>query len=180
MSEIHQYINNLPSEMNKEEFVSCFGGVYEHSPWIAEIAWEKNQTNSATPDQDTAEKTHQILSTVVNEASKDEKLALLRAHPDLADRLAITENMTQASLSEQASADLTNCSPQEFDLFQTLNTQYKQKFGFPFIMAVIGARRDEILDAFRSRVENEPEIEFERALSEVHRIASFRLEAIAE
>ena len=69
--------------MNKEEFVSCFGGVYEHSPWIAEIAWERNQTNSATPHQDTAEKTHQILSAVVNEASKDEKLALLRAHPCL-------------------------------------------------------------------------------------------------
>jgi len=178
MSEIHQYINNLPSKMNKEEFVSCFGGVYEHSPWIAGIAWEKYQTNSAIPDQDTAEKTHQILSTVVNEASKDEKLALLRAHPDLADRLAITENMTQASLSEQASADLTNCSPQEFDLFQTLNAQYKQKFGFPFILAVRGYNRAEILEIFKKRRHNDINTEFVTALEQVHLIAYLRLKEI--
>ena len=178
MSEIHQYINNLPSKMNKEEFVSCFGGVYEHSPWIAGIAWEQYQTNSAIPDQDTAEKTHQILSTVVNEASKDEKLALLRAHPDLADKLAITENMTQASLSEQASADLTNCSPQEFDLFQTLNAQYKQKFGFPFILAVRGYNRREILENFKKRRHNDTNTEFATALEQVHLIAYLRLKEI--
>ena len=164
--------------MNKEEFVSCFGGVYEHSPWIAEIAWEKIKTNSATPDQDTAEKTHQILSAVVNAASKDEKLALLRAHPDLADRLAITENMTQASLSEQASADLTNCSSQESDLFQTLNTQYKQKFGFPFILAVRGYNRAEILEIFKKRRHNDTNAEFATALEQVHLIAYLRLKEI--
>jgi len=178
MSERHQYINNLPSRMNKEDFVSCFGGVYEHSPWIAEMAWEKNLTKKATPDQDTAEKTHQILSAVVNEASKEDKLALLRAHPDLADRLAITNNMTKASLSEQASADLTNCSPQEFDLFQTLNTQYKQKFGFPFILAVRGYNRREILENFKKRRHNDTNMEFATALEQVHRIAYLRLKEI--
>ena len=164
--------------MNKEEFVSCFGGVYEHSTWIAEIAWEKNQTNNAIPDQDTAEKTHQILSAVVNEASKEDKLALLLAHPDLADRLVITENITKESLSEQASADLTNCSPQEFDTFQTLNTQYKEKFGFPFIIAVRGYNRTEILEIFKKRRHNDTNTEFATALEQVHRIAYLRLKEI--
>ena len=178
MSERHQYINNLPSRMNKDEFVSCFGGVYEHSPWIAEMAWEKNLTKKATPDQDTAEKTHQMLSAVVNEASKEDKLALLRAHPDLADRLAITKNMTKASLSEQASADLTNCSPQEFKTFQTLNDQYKEKFGFPFIMAVRGYNRGEILENFKKRRHNDTDTEFATALEQVHLIAYLRLKEI--
>ena len=178
MSEIHQYTNNLPSRMNKDEFVTCFGGVYEHSPWITEKAWGENCTRNATPDQDTAEKTHQMLSAVVNEASKDDKLALLRAHPDLGDRLAITENITQASLSEQASADLTNCSPQEFKTFQTLNAQYKEKFGFPFIMAVRGYNRTEILEIFKKRRHNDTNTEFATALEQVHLIAYLRLKEI--
>ncbi len=164
--------------MNKDEFVSCFGRVYEHSPWIAEIVWEKNLAKKATPDQDTAEKTHQMLSAVVNEASKEEKLALLRAHPDLADRLATTKNMTKASLSEQASADLTNCSPQEFKTFQTLNAQYKEKFGFPFIMAVSGYNRTEILEIFKKRRHNDTNTEFATALEQVHLIAYLRLKEI--
>ena len=164
--------------MDKNEFVACFGGVYERSPWIAQMAWEKNLANKATPDQDTAEKTHQILSAVVNEASKEDKLALLLAHPDLADRLVITENITKESLSEQASADLTNCSPQEFDTFQTLNTQYKEKFGFPFIIAVRGYNRTEILEIFKKRRHNDTNTEFATALEQVHRIAYLRLKEI--
>ena len=178
MSKTHQYTANLPSRMNKDEFVSCFGGVYEHSPWIAQIAWEKNLKKKATSNQDTAEKTYQILSAVVNEASKEDKLALLRAHPDLADRVAITDNMTKASLSEQASADLTNCSPQEFDIFQTLNARYKEKFGFPFIIAVRGYNRMEILEIFKKRRHNDTNTEFAIALEQVHRIAYLRLREI--
>ena len=119
-----------------------------------------------------------MLRAVVNEASKDDKLALLRAHPDLADRLAISKNMTKASLSEQASADLTNCSPQEFKTFQTLNAQYKEKFGFPFIMAVRGYNRREILENFKKRRHNDTNTEFATALEQVHRIAYLRLKEI--
>jgi OHCU decarboxylase len=114
------------------------------------------------------------LAVQVDAAGHDEKLALLRAHPDLAGKLAVGE-LTAASASEQAGAGLDRCTPEEFDRLQDLNARYKAKFGFPFIMAVKGRRRGEIIAAFGRRIENSPETEFETALAEVHRIALLRL-----
>ena len=162
--------------MERDSFIATFGGLYENSQWIAASAWDQGLTSVA----DRVSGLLGVLRQVVDEAGQGPQLGLLRAHPDLAGRLAKAGQLTHASRREQARAGLDQCSETEFKAFQSLNTQYREKFGFPFIMAVTGARRDEILDAFRSRVQNEPEIEFERALSEVHRIASFRLEAIAE
>ncbi len=104
----------------------------------------------------------------------------LRAHPDLAGRVARAGGLTDVSRNEQAGAGLDECSEAEFDAFQELNNRYTQKFAFPFIMAVKGSQRAIILEAFRRRVENEPDTEFEIAMDQVHCIARYRLEALGE
>ena len=111
-------------------------------------------------------------------AKKEKKIALLRAHPDLAGKLAINNDLTAASQSEQSNADLSNCSPEEFDLFKTLNTRYNKKFGFPFILAVRGYHRVKILEIFKNRINNDIESEFDEAMKQVHRIALLRLKDI--
>ncbi len=168
------YKINLPSRMTRGEFIAEFGGVYEHSPWIAEQVFDQGLTEI----HNTAEGLHVALARVVAEASKEQQLKLLQAHPDLAGKLAISGELTEESTSEQASADLGNCTTEEFAAFQSLNDKYKEKFGFPFILAVRGYHRTEILDIFKQRVENDTETEFDEALTQVHRIALLRLQAI--
>lgn len=164
--------------MSKQDFVACFGGVYEHSAWIAEAVWELEPDPEMAPSQDTAEGIHAAFRSVLNASDHEAKLTLLRAHPDLAGKLAISGELTDESTSEQASADLGNCTPEEFEAFQNLNDQYKDKFGFPFILAVRGYHRTEILEIFKARVNNDIETEFEEALAQVHRIALLRLNEI--
>jgi OHCU decarboxylase len=108
----------------------------------------------------------------------DRKLQLIRNHPDLAGRVAIAD-LTAASRSEQTGAGLDRCTPDEFRRFQELNTAYKEKFAFPFILAVAGMNRAEILAAFESRVGNDREGEFRTALEQIDRIARIRLEGLA-
>ena len=168
------YRLNLPSRMTRSDFIDEFGGVYEHSPWIAERVFDQGLTES----QDTAEGLHVALARVVAAASSAQQLELLRAHPDIAGKLAISGELTAESTSEQASADLGNCTADEFSAFQNLNDRYKEKFGFPFILAVRGYHRTEILEIFKRRVENDFETEFGEAMTQVHRIALLRLKAI--
>ncbi len=176
----HAFGVNRPSRMARPEFVRVFGGVYEHSPWIAETVWELGPGPDSDMDaaRDTAEGILRAFRTVVDRAGKEKQLALLRAHPDLAGRLAIAGELTAASNAEQAGADLGNCTPDEFEAFRSLNDAYKDKFGFPFILAVRGFHRTEILEIFRERVNNDPETEFATALEQVHRIALLRLRDI--
>jgi OHCU decarboxylase len=115
------------------------------------------------------------MARVVETVGRDRQLALLRAHPDLAGRLAVAGGLTASSSAEQASAGLDRCTPAEFARFQALNAAYREKFGFPFIMAVRGRSRTEILAAFERRVANDAETEFATALAEVHKIALLRL-----
>ncbi len=180
--EAHAFTDNRPSRMAKDDFVRVFGGVYEHSPWIAETVWELDPGSGPGPDmgaaRDTAEGLHRAFRTVVDRAGGEKQLALLRAHPDLAGKLAIAGELTAASNAEQAGADLGNCTPDEFEAFRSLNEAYKDKFGFPFILAVRGFHRTEILEIFRQRVNNDPETEFAQALEQVHRIALLRLRDI--
>lgn len=175
---MHSYTQNKPSKMSRADFIACFGGVYEHSPWIAEAVWDLEPAPDMTAGQDTADGIHQAFKMVVDQADREPKLALLRAHPDLAGKLAIQGGLTTESTSEQAAADLGNCTPEEFAEFQDLNDRYKAKFGFPFILAVRGYKRSEILDVFRQRIENSAEAEFATAINQVHRIARLRLEEI--
>ena len=111
------------------------------------------------------------MAAVVDAAPREAKLALIRAHPELASRT----KMADASVKEQAGAGLDQCSPEEFEAFQRLNGQYNARFGFPFIFAVKGATRADILRAFEVRLSNDPETEFETAIAQIHRIAGFRL-----
>jgi 2-oxo-4-hydroxy-4-carboxy-5-ureidoimidazoline decarboxylase len=145
--------------MTRDQFVARYGGVYEHSPWVAEACWP--------PPQDLAG----AMRAAVDAAPRERKLALIRAHPELASRT----KMADASVQEQAGAGLDQCSPAEFEAFQRLNAAYNARFGFPFIVAVKGLSRADILAAFEARLANDPETEFATAIREIHRIAGFRL-----
>ncbi|MFQ5533587.1 MAG: 2-oxo-4-hydroxy-4-carboxy-5-ureidoimidazoline decarboxylase [Sphingomonadales bacterium] len=161
----------VPSAMSREAFVARFSDVFEHSAWIAAETFEHGLTKA----HDNAEGLHRALCATMRAASRERKLALINAHPDLAGRLAIEGKLTAASTAEQASAGLDHCTPEEFELFQSLNERYRKRFGFPFIMAVKGRRREEILAALRTRIDNDEAIEFETALGQIERIALLRL-----
>jgi OHCU decarboxylase len=166
-----QFFRKRPTAMTRPEFVKRFGGVYEHSPWVAEAVYDAR----LHPAHDGVKALHAAMIEAVETAPRERKLELLRAHPDLAGRLAIRGELTPSSTREQASARLDACTPAEYDRFQELNTAYRAKFGFPFIMAVRGKTRAEILAAFERRIHNEPDAEFRAALDEVHTIALLRL-----
>ena len=168
------YKKNIPTALERDEFIKIFGGIYEHSQWIAEQVY----TNGIQDDYNNAEGLHGAMKDIVETAETDQKMVLLCAHPDLAGKLAINDNLTTASKSEQSSADLGNCSPEEFDLFQNLNSRYNKKFGFPFILAVRGFQRAAILKIFKKRIKNDTKSEFNEALMQVHQIALLRLKEI--
>lgn len=160
--------------MELSNFLEIFGGVYEHSEWIAEEVYKtglKDKHNSV-------EGLFSMMKNVVDNSSKEQKLNLLCAHPDLAGKLAINKNLTIESMSEQNSADLTNCHEDEFLKFQKLNYDYRNKFNFPFILAVRGYNRANILEIFSERINNSVEAEFAEAIRQVHRIALLRLKDI--
>ena len=155
-----------------EEFVTRYGGVYEHSPWVAQ---ETHETAARIED---VNELAEIFANCVDQAGDERKLALIRAHPDLAGKTAISGQLTEESTSEQSSAGIDQCSPEEFEQFHELNSQYKEKFGFPFVMAVRDSHRHEILAAFKSRLANDSQTEFETAMREIHKIASLRLQEL--
>jgi OHCU decarboxylase len=166
----HRPADLRPSGMSRALFVELFGDVFEHSPWIAEGA----HAAGLTPAQDHAEGLHAAMVQALAGATREQKLALIRAHPDLAGRLKLAD-LTADSRSEQASAGLDSLSEAERDRFLELNDAYKQKFGFPFILAVKGRSKDEILAAFEERLSHDPEQEFATALAEIETIALLRL-----
>jgi len=163
---------NRPELIDKDAFVARFAGVFEHSPWIAERAFDQK----LPADCDCPAGLHGALCSVFRAASHGERLAVLRAHPDLAGRLALAGNLTGESTKEQTSAGLDCLTPDELTRFTELNGAYQRKFGFPFIMAVKGRSKGEILAAFQTRIENNSETEFQAACGEVERIALLRLD----
>jgi OHCU decarboxylase len=160
-----------PSRMNEAEFVSAYGGVFEHSPWIAARAFK----GELGPAHDSAVGLHAALCKVFRAAGQDERLAVLKAHPDLAGKLAAAKQLTAHSASEQTSAGLDALTDTERADFTRLNSAYVEKFGFPFITAVKGSTKAQILAAFETRVNNSRDSEFETACREVERIALLRL-----
>ena len=157
---------------DKDAFIERFGGVYEHSSWVAADSWPACQMAHD------AEQLAAIMAATVDGAPRHDKLALIRAHPDLAGRLAVAGELTAESAQEQASAGLDQCSAEEFEQFQALNAAYVEKFEFPFVMAVRGRHRSEILAAFAERLHHSPEEEFATAIREIHKIARMRLEQL--
>lgn len=160
-----------PSKMEFETFVHAFGGVFEHSPWIAERAYELE----LGPAHDTAGGLHNALCRIFRSASETERLGVLNAHPDLAGKLAKAKRLTAESTREQASAGLDALTDKERELFSKLNAAYVTTFGFPFIIAVKGKTKEEILAEFEARIGNSRGVEFETACKQVERIALLRL-----
>jgi OHCU decarboxylase len=171
---IHSYKQQhfRPSRMDQDEFVRKFGGVFEHSPWIAERTFDLE----LGPAHDSAVGLHSALTRMFRSAATDERLNVLRAHPDLAGKLAAAKRLTAESAKEQASAGLDALTDAERAEFQTLNKSYTDKFGFPFIIAVRGLTKSDILQAFKTRVEGSAEKEVVTACRQVERIALLRLQ----
>ena len=150
---------------SREGFVAALGSIFEDSPWAAERAWRHRPFASL-------EALHQAMMTEVSASSRDEQLGLLRAHPDLGTRA----RMTAASAGEQAGAGLDRLTPSEFDRLRELNTAYREKFGFPFLFAVKGSTKHDVLAALAARLPATVDEEFAEALRQVSRIAWFRLQ----
>jgi OHCU decarboxylase len=162
-----------PNEMTHEEFMATFGPVFEHSPWIAEAVWE----DGLDVRHDTAAGMHEAMCNEIRRAGHEQKLDLIKAHPDLGVRVR-REELTRHSRREQNGAGLDQCTDEEFAEFQRLNQAYREKFGFPFILAVKGFHRKQILEMFRRRLQHSPDEEFQTALAQAMRIALFRLQDI--
>ncbi|MBW3630249.1 MAG: 2-oxo-4-hydroxy-4-carboxy-5-ureidoimidazoline decarboxylase [Gemmatimonadetes bacterium] len=157
--------------LDRAAFVAAVGSVFEHSPWIAERAWELR------PFADLAA-LHAALVATMHAAEPEEQLCLIRAHPDLVGRAARLGTLTAASTSEQAGAGLDSLSAEEIALFDRYNAEYRAKFGFPFVICARENKKESILAAFPVRLGHSAEEETETALAEIAKIASFRLRDI--
>ena len=156
--------------MDRAGFVASLGGVFEHSPWVADRAWAARPFASV-------DALHAAMVAAMHGATEAEQLALIRAHPELAGKAAVRGRLTADSTREQAGAGLTACSPGEFARLQALNARYNARFGFPFILAVKGWDRAGILGEFARRVESDRATEFAECLAQIAKIARFRLDA---
>ena len=156
--------------MDKTVFLAKFGGVFEHSPWVAEAVYD-------THDEllNDAEALAVQFESIFLASDPSRQLATLRAHPQLACALAAPDELTFDSITEQSDAGLDHCSSAELTEFSGLNTNYNDKFGFPFIIAVKGRTRQEILKLFHERLNNELQLEFQTALRQTCQIARFRI-----
>jgi 2-oxo-4-hydroxy-4-carboxy-5-ureidoimidazoline decarboxylase len=158
------------NDLSHADFVARLGGIYEHSPWVAERAFRARPFASI-------DSLHAAMNAAMHAATRDEKLALNRAHPELLCKLEAAR-LTESSRGEQAAAGLDRCTPEQKARMQALNRAYGEKFGFPFIVAVKGLDWGAIVERIEARLGNSPEQEFETALAEIGRIALFRLEAM--
>ncbi len=158
-------VNNL----DKNAFVDAFGDVAEHSPWVAAKAFGFAPFKNVSGLVD-------AFAVVLRGADVDRQLQLICEHPDLAGKAAVAGELGPDSKAEQAQAGINELSEAEFERFTSFNTRYRERFGFPFILAVKGATKEQILASFAERIDNDPPVEFRRALDEICRIMMFRLE----
>ena len=163
-----------PSQMNKDSFVATYGGIFEHSPWVAERAFDLE----LGPAHDRPAGLANAMARMFRTASDEERRAVLNAHPDLAGKLAVARRLTAESTSEQASAGLDTLTEAEHARFTELNAAYMAKHGFPFIIAVRDHDKVGILAAFERRLDQDSDAEFAEACKQVERIARLRLEDI--
>ena len=159
--------------LDRDAFVAAFGAVFEHSPWVAERAFAQGPFAGV-------EALHRAMTRALAAAPTEAKLALIRAHPDLAGRAALAGELTAASKTEQSRSGLAGLTTAELARFHELNIAYRTKFGFPFILAVKYSNKHDILAAFIERLKNDPTAELERALSEIGKIARYRLDDIIQ
>jgi 2-oxo-4-hydroxy-4-carboxy-5-ureidoimidazoline decarboxylase len=155
------------NQLTKNDFIDIFGNVFEKTYWIADKAFNLKPYKNF----------NELLSTVIKiyeSSSKEDCLKIFNAHPEL----AVEKKLTEDSRKEQGNASLNQCNNEEFNEFQNLNNEYRKKFGFPFIIAVKGKNKDEILINFKKRIKNEINLEFNEAKKQVKKIAAFRLNEI--
>jgi 2-oxo-4-hydroxy-4-carboxy-5-ureidoimidazoline decarboxylase len=153
---------------DRARFVALYGHLFEHSPWVIERAWDKRPFADAGA-------LHAALLQVLAEAAPSERVALVRAHPQLADKAAIAQGLTESSAAEQASAGLDRLTAEEYATFHALNRAYRDRFGFPFIICAKLHHKEEILAAMRRRLVGEPQGELDEALTQVGLISRLRL-----
>ena len=161
---------NKINKLSQNEFIKVFGNIFENAEWIAEELYNQ------IPFNDFEELSSKMLD-IFETTTKEKQLKILNAHPDLANKTKISL-LTLDSLKEQTNAGLDQCTEKEFDEFKKLNNNYK-KFGFPFILAIKGKNKIEILNNFRKRISSNPEIEFNEAVKQVKKIASLRLKELS-
>ena len=155
------------NRLSENEFIGTFGNVFEKTNWIANRAFNSKPYRNF----------NEFISTIIKiyeNSSKEDCIKIFNAHPEL----AVEKKLTEDSHKEQKGANLNRCNNEEFNEFKNLNYEYKKKFGFPFIIAVKGKNKSEILINFRNRIKNEMDLEFEEAKNQVKKIATFRLKEI--
>jgi len=165
-----KYFRFLSKRIGSKKFVNILKSIYEHSPWVPERLLSKEGIEIKTKRE-----LHLQMKQVVDDASKIEKLNLIRSHPELGNKLQKTKKLTKFSQEEQKSVGLDQCTEEEFKLLTNLNKEYRSKFEFPFIIAVKGLSKDFIIENMKKRVENNQEEEFQAAISEIHKIAKLRI-----
>lgn len=156
------------NSLDQRQFVEALGSLFEGSPWIAEEAWR------ARPFTDIAD-LHHALCRVMYDAPTEQKLSLIRAHPDLVGKAALAGTLTPESTREQASAGLDNLTQEEVATFTRLNNAYHSRFGFPFVICARENKKESILSGFDARLHNSHEEEIQTALDEIAKIANLRL-----
>ena len=155
------------NQLSKNDFIGTFGNIFEKTNWIANRAFNSKPYRNF----------NEFISTIIKiyeNSSKEDCIKIFNAHPEL----AVEKKLTEDSHKEQKGANLNRCNNEEFNEFKNLNYEYKKKFGFPFIIAVKGKNKSEILINFRNRIKNEMDLEFEEAKNQVKKIATFRLKEI--
>ncbi len=160
-------INNI-NQLNKSDFLSIFGNIFEKTEWIAEKVFDLKPFKS----------NDDLFSKMIDQyenCDKEQTLMILNSHPEL----AVEKKLTKDSSNEQSGASLNECTFEEFEEFKKLNFEYREKFGFPFIIAVKGKNKNNILNDFKKRIQNDLNSEFEEAKKQVMKIASFRFNDIA-
>jgi len=161
---------NKINKLSQNEFIKVFGNIFENAEWIAEELYNQK------PFDNFEELSSKILN-IFETTTKEQKLKILNAHPDLANKTKVS-SLTDDSKKEQQNAGLDSCTKEEFDEFKKLNDLYKKKFNFPFILAVKEKNKNEILDNFKKRISFDPTTEFAQAIKQVRQIASLRLKEL--
>ena len=160
----------LSKKMKRKEIIDQLKSIYEHSQWVPERLLSENINEIQTKEE-----LQLMMKKIVDNSSKTEKLNLINAHPELGKKLQKKEKLTKFSKDEQKSAGLDQCSDEEFEILTNLNNEYRLKFKFPFIIAVKGLNKNQIIDNMQKRVNNNKTEEFETAISEIHKIAELRI-----
>jgi 2-oxo-4-hydroxy-4-carboxy-5-ureidoimidazoline decarboxylase len=168
-----QFSIDTLNAMTQEAFTAALGAIYEHSPWVAQRAAAKRPFANV-------QQLHDAMADTVRAAHDEERLQLIRAHPELAGKAAVRGELTEESTREQKGAGLDQCSAEEFAQLQTLNHRYNEKFGFPFVIAVKGHSRHTILRHFSERLANERQAEADECIEQIIKIGGFRLAEVVQ